>query len=170
MKNILKHKTLMFFITFLAIIFCNFTGANAQDRPQPPKEEPPMSYEAIQMQKIAFYTAELDLTPQEAEKFWPLYNEFWDARGKARREVMDALRKLNDNLEAESAITDTEIRKLSEIYLANYTAEAELMSEYFVKFQKILPIKKAAKIFSTEEKFRRMLIKQLRHAPHKDGK
>lgn len=168
--NMLKHKTLISFMAFVAMILCNFTVASAQDKPQPPKGEGYPSPESIQMQKIAFYTAELDLTTQEAEKFWPLYNEFWDARGKARKETMDALKKLNINLEEESDITDTEIKKLSEIYLANYEAEAELMSEYFVKFQKILPIKKAAKIFSTEEKFRRMLIKQLRHAPHKGDK
>ncbi len=119
--------------------------------------------ETIQMQKIAFYTAELKLTPKEAEKFWPLYNEYWEARMSAHIEAMKALKQLKDVLEEyPSTATDTEIKRLSDEYLANYANEANLMKEYFVKFQKVLPIKKAARIFNTEEKFRRLLIKQLR--------
>ncbi|MBK8353862.1 MAG: hypothetical protein IPL13_00425 [Saprospiraceae bacterium] len=30
----------------------------------------------IQAQMVAYLTSELSLTPQEAEKFWPLYNEY----------------------------------------------------------------------------------------------
>lgn len=30
--------------------------------------------EEIQMQKIAFYSQQLQLTTEEAQKFWPLYN------------------------------------------------------------------------------------------------
>ncbi len=120
--------------------------------------------ETIQMQKIAFYTSELKLTPKEAEKFWPLYNEYWDARMNAHKEAIKAIRQLNKALADEKVESDSEIKRLSELYLANYSAEADLLSEYFTKFQKILPIRKAAKIFSTEEKFRRMLIKQLRNS------
>ena len=122
------------------------------------------------MQKIAFFTAELQLTPQEAEKFWPLYNELWNERGKARKETMEALKNLKNALESQPEKGDSEIKKLSDIYLANYAVEGELMSDYFDKFLKIIPVKKAAKILYAEEKFRRMLIKQLRHHPHKESK
>ena len=30
----------------------------------------------INAQKVAYITRELDLTPQEAQQFWPVYNEF----------------------------------------------------------------------------------------------
>ena len=29
----------------------------------------------FEAQKVAFFTQEMDLTPEEATKFWPLYNE-----------------------------------------------------------------------------------------------
>ncbi len=121
------------------------------------------SGEQIQMQKIAFFTAELQLTTQEAEKFWPLYNKLWEERIRARKETMVALHKLTQAVEAEPAKGDSEIKKLSEIYLATYAMESELLKEHFSEFEKILPVKKAAKILYTEERFRRVLIKQLRH-------
>ncbi len=44
--------------------------------------------EAVQAQKIAFITQEVGLTPAEAEKFWPLYNEM-------DRKVVGIVRKRN---------------------------------------------------------------------------
>ena len=43
----------------------------------------------IESQKIAFFTKELDLSPEEAVKFWPLYNEM----GKKVREAEGEMRK-----------------------------------------------------------------------------
>ncbi len=163
--KILKYKITLSVLILSALFVVKsghlHAGTIGQQHPQPRP-----SMEEVQMQKIAFFTSELQLTTQEAEKFWPLYNELWDERGKARKETMDALKELKAALEAKPEKSDSEIKKLSDIYLANYAMEAELLDEYFDKFQKILPIKKAAKILYAEEKFRRMLIKQLRHPSH----
>lgn len=162
--NKLVYK--LFSITLVCVLL-GISGqlfAASQDKKKHEPTRP--SYEDIQMQKVAFYSSELQLTPEEAQKFWPLYNELWQKRENARKESMGALRSLMDKLNSDPNVSDSEIKKLSEIYLANQAMESELLNEYFDKFQKILPVKKAAKIFYAEEKFRRMLIKQLRHAPN----
>ena len=162
--NKLIYKLL--FVTLVCVISGSsvqlFAATQDGKKPEPPRP----SYEDIQMQKVAFYSTELQLTPEEAQKFWPLYNELWQKRENARKESMGALRSLMDKLNSDPDVSDSEIKKLSEIYLANQAMENDLLNEYFVKFQKILPVKKAAKIFYAEEKFRRMLIKQLRHVPN----
>lgn len=154
------------FIFTVIIAFAVYFG-NCNNLYADNKQQSHPSMEEVQVQKIAFFTSELQLTPAEAEKFWPLYNQLWDERGKARHETMEALKNLKLALEETSEKGDAEIKKLSDIYLANYAMEAELLEEYFNKFQKIISIKKAAKIFYAEEKFRRMLIKQLRN--HNSG-
>ena len=169
MKN-LNYKFSFIIVALLVLLSGNIQELRADGgKAGHPQQQHP-SYEEIQMQKIAFFTAELQLTPQEAEKFWPLYNELWNERGKARKETMEALKNLKNALESQPEKGDSEIKKLSDIYLANYTVEGELMSDYFDKFLKIIPVNKAAKILYAEEKFRRMLIKQLRHHPHKESK
>ena len=40
-------------------------------------------------QKVAFFTQELDLSPVEAESFWPLYNEMQ----KKSREIEGSMRQ-----------------------------------------------------------------------------
>ena len=164
MKSV-KTNTKLAALLLFALITLNASVAFAQQNKKFPPPKPHPSGEQIQMQKIAFFTSELQLTPQEAEKFWPLYNQLWEERGQARKETMVALHNLTQAVEAEPAKGDAEIKKLSDIYLANYAMESELLKDHFSKFEKILPVKKAAKILYAEEKFRRMLIKQLRHRP-----
>ena len=54
--------------------------------------------EAIQAQKVAFITQEVGLTSEEAEKFWPLYNEMdrklnelGHKRGRTKAEIFHVL-------------------------------------------------------------------------------
>jgi hypothetical protein len=47
--------------------------------PPPPRPMTKQQREKLELFKIQFITKKLDLTPTEAEKFWPLYNEQKDA-------------------------------------------------------------------------------------------
>lgn len=136
--------------------------APATDAPRTQQTNRKPSREEINAQKIAFFTQELNLTPQEAEKFWPVYNESWHARGKARRETMRSLDQLNQALEATPSVSDMRIQELSDAYIQNFKKEGDIFIAYFNDFKKVLPLRKAVKVFSAEEKFRVILIKQLR--------
>jgi hypothetical protein len=52
----------------------------SQLQAQPPKPghrgNDPERREQIESMKIAFLTKRLDLTPEEAKKFWPVYNQY----------------------------------------------------------------------------------------------
>jgi len=43
-------------------------------------------FQRIEAIKIAYITRELDLTPDESQKFWPIYNEYFAEIKKARQE------------------------------------------------------------------------------------
>jgi len=45
------------------------------EMPPPPRPMTKQQREKLELFKIQFVTKKLDLTPAEAEKFWPLYNE-----------------------------------------------------------------------------------------------
>ena len=55
--------------------------------------------EQLESAKIGFFTTRMELTPEEASKFWPVYNEYnkalCDAR-KATRDNYRAIRELAD--------------------------------------------------------------------------
>ena len=86
-------QLLSLFAFMLTMLF-----ANAQQRPMhrkgampppPPPMEQRMSKEKraqLESFKIQFITKKLNLTPEEAEKFWPIYNEQKDATRKLMQE------------------------------------------------------------------------------------
>lgn len=118
--------------------------------------------EELQSQKIAFFTQELDLTPEEAQKFWPVYNEGSKKLHSARKQINTSLKELNNALKGEEQISDAQIKSLMGNYFKACEEEIEIQAEMFEKISKIVPVEKAAKVFSLEERFRVMLIRQLR--------
>lgn len=118
--------------------------------------------EMIQAKKIAFFTEYLDLTPSEAEKFWPLYNSFWKQRMDAHRNAKVALKNLNKAVNSTEETPDATIKALMENYISLSKKEFEIMDDMFDKMNSILPVKKTAKLISAEEKFREQLIRQLK--------
>ena len=76
-------KKILFLFSFIATVFVAqaqeqpLDGRNMQ--PPPPRQMTKEQRERLELFSIQFITKKLDLTPAEAEKFWPLYNEQKDA-------------------------------------------------------------------------------------------
>ena len=47
--------------------------------------------EKVKALKVAYITEQLELTTEEAQKFWPLYNAFDDKQAELRHEKMRAI-------------------------------------------------------------------------------
>lgn len=58
--------------------------------------------EQLEAAKIAFITTRLDLTPSQAEKFWPIFNEFSNQR-ESTLKIMAALSDGSDDSSEEEA-------------------------------------------------------------------
>ena len=115
--------------------------------------------ELIDKERIPFFTNYLDLSPQEAEKFWPLYNEYLNKKQSLFKEMRSIKMKLKNS---SSGISDTEAENLNKEYISIQEKQFKLLKEYNEKFKKILPINKVNKIYFAEREFRRYLLKQLR--------
>lgn len=145
----------------LTLLIALFLGSLVYSQP-PDKGGKGPSREDIKAQKIAFMSSELELTPEEAEKFWPIYNEYEEkaeAIRTKRKGYMKEMRK-NDELSGE------EMYELTEKIFNSEIEEAELRKEYLAKFASVLGEKKAAMVFFVEEKFKRELLKKIRHGEH----
>ncbi len=111
--------------------------------------------------KISFFTKLMYITPEEAQKFWPVYNACQQEMEKARKETRKSAFTLSKALK-EGDKTDEEISSLAETYYGNLDRENSLQKLHYAEFQKVLPIKKAARVRLLEEQFTRNLIMQLR--------
>ena len=113
----------------------------------------------IQSEKIAFFTNELDLSPKEAQKFWPVYNDYSKESRVAHDATMRAFRNLSGR--PGETLPDKEVEKRLSEYMKALKKENDLSIEYYNKFKEVLPIKKVAKLYQTEEAFRMRMINYL---------
>src|SRR5690606_11850367 len=86
------------------------------------QEPSPEALEKIEAAKIALITERLELTPEQAEKFWPIYREYGKQRQEIRREFDDA-RKIFDPNKA----SEEENKKMLD--MANQVKERQLKLE-----------------------------------------
>ncbi|MBA4323011.1 MAG: hypothetical protein C0408_09370 [Odoribacter sp.] len=109
--------------------------------------------------KIAFFTRRLNLTPQEAEKFWPVYNEFQDKRNSIQMERQILNRNMYQN---ELNMSDKDLIDAGDKYVALQVQEAALAQEYHKKFKEILSPIKVIRLYQAENQYRMQLLNELK--------
>ena len=94
-------------------------------------------------EKIAFLSVEIDITPEEAQTFWPIYNQVNQERDEAMFKVFKAYKELDKAVsEGKGA---KEISDLLETYLDAQEAQRELEGRVAERYGKALPMEKVAK-------------------------
>ena len=117
----------------------------------------------VMSEKIAFLTVELNITPEEAQTFWPVYNKVEKELDQARFEVMKSYKALADAIDANKP--SKEISILLDKYLQAKTTQDKLDSATANTYKTVLPVEKVAKLYVAEEKFRRQYITKLHRRP-----
>jgi len=121
----------------------------------------PLPQDEIESRKIAYLATAIILTPVEAARFWPVYNE-WnkkiDDNMKARHAAIRQIRQLS-----RSGSTDEKAyAQQNKILVDGIAQEALIMSEAHQAYISILGAIRTAKLYLAEEQFRNMLIRELR--------
>jgi len=115
--------------------------------------------EKVRTQKVAFLTQKMNLSPDEAQVFWPVYNEFAsqkEALNKKKRDVMVELKQKWDTA------TDNQKEAVADQMIAFRMEEAQLDQSYHAQFKEVLPIDKVLKLYQAELQFKNYLMKQIR--------
>ncbi len=115
--------------------------------------------ERIMSEKIAYLTVEIGLTPEEAQTFWPVYNQVEQGKDEAIRKTIHAYRELNKAVE--EGKSTKEISALLDNYLAAQKNLREYENGIADKYKSALPADKVARLYVAEEKFRRQQIRNL---------
>ena len=123
-------KRLILIITFALGSFC---FAKAQD------EDAGKRREKIQALKIAFITQKLGLSSEEAQRFWPVYNQY--------ESEMKSLFRQN---------TDGDVIENDERLL-------NVRKKYRPEFVKVLGEPRMNKLFTAEREFRGVLLQHLKN-------
>ncbi|WP_245189401.1 Spy/CpxP family protein refolding chaperone [Lunatimonas salinarum] len=99
-----------------SILLCLLTLASLQAMAQ--RGDRGADREKLDAARVAFITNRLNLTPDQAEKFWPLYNRYNDQR----MALMKKSREINQS--ADENLSDA---KASELIAARFTVQDDLL-------------------------------------------
>ncbi|SDB23784.1 hypothetical protein SAMN03097699_0243 [Flavobacteriaceae bacterium MAR_2010_188] len=114
-------------------------------------------HEQIKELKIAFITERLDLTTAEAEKFWPIYNEFESSYNEFRKES-HRKRKSSDL----KNLSEKQAKDLLEEMTSIEDQKYSLKSKFVKDLQKIIPAKKIVLLRKAEDDFNRKMIEEFK--------
>ena len=137
-----------FFNTVLMV--CVF-GTMAQAQVDPEKREARLAAFRAEV-----FTRVLNLTPEEAQGFWPVYNEYADKREQTQQDLRGG--KQLDQL------SDAEVEDQIKRHFEMKQRELELERDAYQKLRKVLPLRKIAKLPAAEREFRESLVKKLQEA------
>ena len=118
------------YLLIVLLALSSLFGAHAQDG------------ERIQALKIAYLTKKLDLSPEEAQRFWPIYNKY--------TEEIKAIRQAQKQ---NNGTTDTELA-MEEKILA-------VRKKYNGEFSKALSAEKVNTFFRSEKDFGALIQREL---------
>lgn len=127
-KLLLLQKNILFFFIFICFLTMHVSaqpGAHKGER--------------VHALKIGFITHRLDLTPDEAQKFWPVFNTY---ENEIRQLIL--ANKGGDELENEEKVLN-------------------LRKRFRIEFTRILGAAKASKLFIAERDFRSALLRKLKN-------
>lgn len=151
------NKSILFLLTIL------FIGLSAYSQESKSKSE---REDEIKYQKIAFFTDKIGLTAEEAQLFWPIYNDYW-----AKKNDIISKRKKHMTIFAENneKMNNDEMIKHADQYIHFEVELAELLDEYHKKFKGILPIEKVMRIYQADYEFKTYLLKRIRESGKKEN-
>ncbi|PUZ27723.1 hypothetical protein GA0116948_10628 [Chitinophaga costaii] len=144
-------KSLKIILFILFGLIGSTAAVRAQDEPRPE------ALEKIRSMQIAYLSKELDLTQDEAQKFWPVYNQYSkevEALITERKQTMQQIHKSSTSAEDPSAQVSSE--------LAYQQRMVDIKTRYKDQFMRVLPPQKVNTLYRAERDFRAQLIRQLK--------
>jgi hypothetical protein len=108
----------------------------------------------IQAARVAYITDQLQLTPAEAERFWPIYREFSEKRRGLRTQLNQtppAQGKTPEQIEKEMVDRRFNIKQ----------QELNLERDYSTRLLKVISAQKLRTLPEAERRFRQMILEQI---------
>lgn len=128
------------------MVFLSFSGYAQRQGQQYDKEK-------LEAARVAFITNRLDLKPSQAEKFWPVFNQYQEDRTK----LMEQMSKLN-----RAASQETNEAKAREMVEQRFAIQQELLDReklFMSNIMQVISPLQAVKLSGVNRDFTRQLYR-----------
>jgi hypothetical protein len=117
--------------------------------------QPKRAGERIEAFRIGFFTQRLQLTPEESQQFWPIFNEMEEKERNIRKTFMDDRRL--------ELLSDAEAEQLIDNYFEMEEKLLQVKKEYYQRLRKVLPARKIALLPRIDRQFKERLLEEMRN-------
>ena len=117
--------------------------------------------EKIKALKVAYITEQLELTTDEAQRFWPIYNANEDKQFELRHKKMRSIINKFENGGLEK-LSDKEATSLIDQVESIEDELHDYKKKYIKELKTVISAKKIIKLKKAEDEFNRKLMKQFR--------
>ncbi|MDT0540080.1 MULTISPECIES: hypothetical protein [Croceitalea] len=114
----------------------------------------------IKTLKVAYITEQLGLTTNEAQQFWPIYNDHEQKLNRIRSTEREQFQGVQTDM---SIVSDKEADKLILKYLSLQTQKNEIEQKFIADLRPVLSSKKIILLFRAESNFKKRLLQQYRN-------
>jgi Spy/CpxP family protein refolding chaperone len=142
-----------FLLTFIVALFIS---ANMYSQKRGDRKK-------IKALKVSYITEKLNLTEQEATKFWPIYNKFEKERYHIYHEKNRTLKKKIEAAGGIDNITESQAKEFAKEMLASEKAEYEAHVRFQKNLSKVISYKKIVKLDAVERDFNRRLFRRYKN-------
>lgn len=109
----------------------------------------------LESARIAYLTEKISLTQEQAQRFWPLYNEY----SSKRRDLNQRGRQLRTT--SPDALNDQQIKDNLNQSLVLRQQELNLDKDYLAKFQRVLSVRQVGQLYVAERQFTRDVLQRV---------
>lgn len=148
------------YLSIFAAIFCIQLWAQGPNHDQKDMKHA----DRIKSMKIAFITEQVDLSSEEAQVFWPVYNKFDktfnELHQKQSLKGHHQRHNQNEDLSTQN-LSETDALKELNKQLELEKSKVATLASYQKELLEVLPASKVLKVLKSEHQFRRKLLRRL---------
>ena len=140
------------------LMFISVGSGFAQKNKNNQKNERAQWLEEYRKQKTEYMTNTMELTKEQANKFFPLYWKLQDEKFHIQKDIRHRMRDIDKK---ESTVSDNDYNALAADINNARLKEANLENKYYKEFEKIRPPKKLYKMHTAEMNFNRDMMQKM---------
>ena len=152
------QKKLCIFICLSVGAFAQAPPSEGENRDANLKQYVDLLRKDIKTNKVAIISDLMELTPDQAAKFWPLYNEYDKALTKLLDDRVRLIKSYADNY---GSLTDQKAAEIATGVLNMEQGRIELKRQYLTKMGKSLTPKLAVRFLQIESQLEKIVDLQI---------
>ena len=112
--------------------------------------------EKLEAARIAMITERLGLSPEQAQEFWPLYNEY----AEQRRQIQNQFREAHQGMDV-NQMSEEERQKMIRARMEMKQNQLNLESQYSEKMMQVISSRQLMALKKAEDDFKAMILRRI---------